>query len=124
MPERPKKKPRGSTNHLSDPNPIDAPPEPLVIHGAPSDEPEGPSKTQRKNQMHKLQALGERLVQLKEPYLLGLGLSDSLLDAITEAKRIKGHGAIRRQNQLIGKLMRDVDIEPIEKFFAARQFSK
>jgi ribosome-associated protein len=74
--------------------------------------------------MHQLQALGERLVQLKEPYLLGLGLSDSLLDAIAEAKRIKGHGAIRRQNQLIGKLMRDIDIEPIEKFFAARQFSK
>ena len=37
-----------------------------------------------------------------------------LLDAVLEAKRISKFGALRRQLQYIGRLMRDVDVVAIE----------
>ena len=42
-------------------------------------------------------------------------LPDVLVEAIREARCMRAHGARRRQMQLIGKLMRDVDPEPIQK---------
>jgi len=42
-----------------------------------------------------------------------MALSESLLDAILAAKTITAHGAMRRQKQLIGKLMRNTDPDPI-----------
>ncbi|PTQ81356.1 ribosome-associated protein [Nitrosospira multiformis] len=74
-----------------------------------------PSKTKRKKEMHALQDIGESLVQLDSKRLIELGLSDTLMEAVLEAKRIRKHGALRRQMQLIGKLMRDVDAELIRK---------
>lgn len=74
-----------------------------------------PSKTRRKKEMHALQDIGEQLVQLDHKRLLELGLPETLTEAIVEAKRMRKHGALRRQMQFIGKLMRDVDAEPIRK---------
>lgn len=74
-----------------------------------------PSKTKRKKEMHALQNIGESLVRLDSRRLIELGLPDTLMEAVLEAKRISKHGALRRQMQLIGKLMRDVDAEPIRK---------
>lgn len=74
-----------------------------------------PSKTRRKREMHALQDIGKQLVQLDHKRLLQLGLPETLTEAIVEAKRMRKHGALRRQMQLIGKLMRDVDAEPIRK---------
>lgn len=74
-----------------------------------------PSKTRRKKEMHALQDIGERLVQLDLKRLHELDLPETLTDAIIEAKRIRAHGARRRQLQLIGKLMRDVDAAPIQE---------
>jgi ribosome-associated protein len=73
------------------------------------------SKTRRKQEMHALQELGEELVGLKEDKLGELDLPDSLLSAVREAKHISKHGALRRQLQYIGRLMRDVDAEPIRE---------
>ena len=75
---------------------------------------ERPSKSARKRAAHAAQALGERLIGLKEADLARLPLPDLLRDAIREAKRIKARGGLSRQKQYIGKLMRDVDPEPIE----------
>ena len=72
-----------------------------------------PSKTKRKEQMHELQALGAALVELAESRLQAMRLEDALLKAVLEAKRIRSHEARRRQMQYIGRLMRDVDAEPI-----------
>jgi len=72
-----------------------------------------PSKTKIKKQMHDLQDLGEELVGLSKDQLAQLDIPESLRDAIKETHRIKKFGAIRRQMQYIGKLMRDVEIEPI-----------
>ena len=72
-----------------------------------------PSKTKIKKQMHDLQDLGEELVGLGKDQLAQLDIPETLRDAIKEIHRIKKFGAIRRQMQYIGKLMRDVEIDPI-----------
>ena len=72
-----------------------------------------PSKSARKREYLALQKLGEELVTLRESELLSMPLDEDLLQAVQEARRIKAHGALRRQKQYIGKLMRHVDPEPI-----------
>ena len=72
------------------------------------------SRTQRKNEDRALQTLGEELTVLPSDQLATLGLPDELLKAIAEARKIKSHGARRRQFQYIGALMRHVDPQPIQ----------
>jgi len=76
------------------------------------------SKSERKRRLLALQELGERLIALSEPDLASLSLDDSLYRAIRNAVSMKSHGALRRQKQLIGKLMHDVDPGPIETALA------
>jgi ribosome-associated protein len=71
------------------------------------------SKTQRKREMLELQTLGEDLTRLTEAQLSELELPERLLDAVLEARRISKFGALRRQLQYIGRLMREVDSEAI-----------
>lgn len=75
---------------------------------------ERPSKSSRKRAAHAAQALGERLIALKESDLVRLPIPESLLDAVREARRIKARGGLARQKQYIGKLMRDLDTAAIE----------
>jgi len=77
------------------------------------------SKSQRKREMTALQDMGEELVKLARGRLEKFDLPEPLLNAILEAQRLSSHGAIRRQMQYIGKLMRDVEIEPIAEQLAA-----
>jgi len=72
-----------------------------------------PSKSAKKREHLALQSLGERLIELAPDQLNGIGLDDILLDAVTAARSMRAHGALRRQKQLIGKIMRHVDPEPI-----------
>ena len=72
-----------------------------------------PSKSARKREYLALQALGEQLIDLTTDQLHSIELSESLLDAVLAAKSITTHGAMRRQKQLIGKIMRNTDPEPI-----------
>ena len=73
------------------------------------------SKSQRKREMHELQALGERLATLNDTQLATLDLSDKLRDAARDARSITAHGARRRHMQYIGRLMRLVDAGPIRE---------
>ena len=77
------------------------------------DAPAPPSKSQRKRESSALQDLGRALVKLPEDRVRRLDLPDTLRAAVLEAQRIQSHGALRRQMQYIGKLMRDVDADPI-----------
>jgi len=86
---------------------------------APDDEFERPSKTQKKRESHVLQSLGEDLLTLPADRLAPLGLPEILLDAVKAAKKITAHEGRRRQMQYIGKLMRNVDAEPIREAVAA-----
>ena len=71
------------------------------------------SKSARKREYLALQSLGERLIDLSAEQLAGISMDGQLLEAVHTAKSMKAHGALRRQKQLIGKLMREVDPEPI-----------
>jgi ribosome-associated protein len=79
-----------------------------------------PSKSERKRNAHEAQALGEELVKLKELDLKAFDLPESLYDAIVEARRLTSRAALVRQRQLIGKLMRGIDLEPIRTALASR----
>jgi ribosome-associated protein len=72
-----------------------------------------PSKTKIKKQMLELQALGEKLASLNKDQLKEIEMPDSLREAISEVKRMTKFGAISRQMQYIGRLMRDVETAPI-----------
>ena len=78
-----------------------------------SDEDLRPSKTKRKEAMHELQSLGTELVELSLGQLKRIDLPEELLSAVRECQKITSHGARRRQMQYIGKLMRNLDDEPI-----------
>lgn len=81
-----------------------------------------PSKTQRKKDAHAQQQLGQQLTQLSEHRLDELPLTDSLRAALAEFKRIPHkRGAVKRQLQYIGRLIRDCDTEAIEAELSARQ---
>lgn len=70
-----------------------------------------PSKNARKREQQALQDLGEHLIPLKNSELDAIGLNEELLRAVRAAARMKSHGALRRQKQLIGKLMRQADAD-------------
>ena len=72
-----------------------------------------PSKSARKREYQALQELGEQLIELGDDELAAIQTDDYLIEQVRQAKRISAHGASRRQRQLIGKIMREVDPEPI-----------
>ena len=76
-----------------------------------------PSKSQLKRNAHTLQQLGVDLLDIPESEWLTLKLPEALIMALKEAKRLHSRGARKRQLQYIGKLMRDVDPEPIQHYF-------
>jgi ribosome-associated protein len=91
-----------------------------MVHKAPTAPPpaeagtsERPSKSQRKREMTALQDLGETLLRLTAAELARLDLPEPLREAIGEMARIGSHEARRRHRQYIGKLMRQVDPEPL-----------
>ena len=84
-----------------------------------SDNPDFISKTRRKKQMHDLQAIGAALVKLSPEKLARIEMPEVLRDAVTEARRLTKHEAVRRQNQYIGKIMREIDAAPIAEQLSA-----
>jgi len=85
---------------------------------------ERPSKSALKRQSHELQDLGEALIGLPDAELDALPLPEKLRDAVLLARRITKHGGLYRQRQYIGKLMRQIDAEPIRAALAAHQETK
>jgi ribosome-associated protein len=87
-----------------------------------SDEPgaEPPSKSARKRAAHAAQQLGESLIALRDVELDALALPPKLSEAIRAARRISSRAAAARQRQYIGKLMREIDPEPIRAALTAR----
>jgi ribosome-associated protein len=76
-----------------------------------------PSKSQLKRDAHALQKLGTELLDLPESEWSQLNLPPDLVAALREAKRLRSHGARKRQFQYIGKLMRNLDPQPIQQYF-------
>lgn len=80
---------------------------------APPEDGSTPSKTRRKAASHALQDVGKALVALDPSRLADLGLPERLTDAVLAARGIRAHEGRRRQMQYIGKLMREIDAEPV-----------
>ncbi|MDP3137832.1 MAG: ribosome biogenesis factor YjgA [Burkholderiaceae bacterium] len=76
------------------------------------------SRTDLKRESTELQKLGEDLLTLRADLLARLELSEKLMDALADAKRITDFEGRRRQMQFIGKLMRQLEPDTLE---AARQ---
>jgi ribosome-associated protein len=72
------------------------------------------SKTDLKRESTELQALGEQLMTLRSDLFKPLPLSDKLIDALAEAKRITNFEGRRRQMQFIGKQMRLQEPETLQ----------
>jgi ribosome-associated protein len=63
--------------------------------------------------MTALQALGESLLRLSAAELARIELPEALREALAETARIGSHEGRRRQLQYIGRLMRQVEPEPL-----------
>jgi ribosome-associated protein len=81
--------------------------------------PPPPSKSQRKRDVEALQDIGRDLVRLPKDQLKKMELPEHLFAAVLECQRLSSHGALRRQMQYIGKVMREVDPDPIVEQLAA-----
>lgn len=87
----------------------------------PADSPDGveaPSKTRLKHQAHELQKLGMALAELSDARLERLQLPERLFDALMQYRQTRSHEGRRRQLQYVGKLMREVDAEPLREAVA------
>src|SRR5512134_938568 len=88
------------------------------FHEAEDDADLPPSKSQRKRDMHALQALGAELVKLRRDQLQRIELPDELREAVEFARRVTSHEGRRRHMQYLGKLMRQVDADAIRAAIA------
>ncbi len=77
------------------------------------------SRTDMKRESDALQKLGEDLLDLRSDLLARLQLSDKLLDALAEARRITNFEGKRRQMQYIGKIMRKLEESQVAAIHAA-----
>jgi ribosome-associated protein len=59
-----------------------------------------------------------RLTALRPAQLQRLQLPPDLLEAVLEAQRLRSGPAVARQRQFIGRLMRSLDPEPVERALA------
>ncbi len=78
-----------------------------------------PSKSQLKRDSTARQDLGKELIELPREQLKRLNLPPELMDAVLLGQTITAHGGLRRQRKYIGKLLRDLDPEPIRQELAA-----
>ena len=72
-----------------------------------------PNKTQIKREIKVLNQLGKELIELPESSLKKIPLSDTMLQAIQDAKRFR-RGAYQRQLRRIAALMQHEDVEAIQ----------
>ena len=75
----------------------------------------GPSKSQLKREADAKQALGVTLIQLSKSDLEGLDLPIALFEAVALAQTMRNDSSLKRQKQLLGKLMRQLDDEDYER---------
>ncbi|UCE70727.1 MAG: DUF615 domain-containing protein [Nitrospiraceae bacterium] len=73
------------------------------------------SRTEKKKEAQSLQELGERLLKVSRDQMNDIEMPEELYNAIEFARTIKSFGALKRQMQYIGTLMRKIDPGPIRE---------
>ncbi len=76
------------------------------------------SKSAQKRETHQRQAVGQSLVELTAAQIKRMDLPEDLREAVLTAQTMPQRGARKRQLQFIGKIMRNVDPEPITQQLA------
>ncbi len=71
------------------------------------------SKSELKRIAESKQLLGKELASLSADKLNEFSLPDELTSAIHAYQKMNSHSAMKRQMQFIGKLMRNIDTEPV-----------
>ena len=71
------------------------------------------SKTKIKKQMNDLQDLGLRLTRFSSDTLQKAGLSETIIQAAADYRKITSNAALKRQAQYIGRLMREASDEEV-----------
>ncbi len=77
------------------------------------------SKTDLKREAHALQELGRTLVELTPNDLKRVSMPEDLERAVMAARKMHQRGALKRQLQFIGKVMRKIDAEPVQASYNA-----
>ena len=80
-----------------------------------------PSKSMLKRASHELQALGQQLLDMPDSRLIEIDMPERLRDALAAYKKTRSFEGKRRQLQFIGKVMREVDPEPLREAVAQYQ---
>ncbi|MEJ2140878.1 MAG: ribosome biogenesis factor YjgA [Gammaproteobacteria bacterium] len=75
------------------------------------------SKTQVKRECHDLQELGEAMSKLEPAALDKIPMDDKIREAVITIRKMKKGGALKRQIQYVGKLLRNTDHEPIREAY-------
>lgn len=81
-------------------------------HTEPEPDPNNPSKSQIKRDYLELQEFALKILTIPVPRFDALEMDEELREAIAEMRRLSNLPARRRQAQYIGKLLREVDLEP------------
>jgi len=94
-------------------------------HSDQSQELEQPiSKSELKRQMLALQELGNKLVALSDSQLKQIDMPTNLYDSVHRARKITKHEGLRRELQYIGKIMRNINVEPIRDYIERLESGK
>lgn len=93
-------------------------------HDEDEDDASGPSRSARKRASEGLRKLGVELIDLRGELFNGLPIPPLLREAVVEARRMTAFGARRRQEHLIGKLMRQLEPETVEAIREALRVSR
>ncbi len=71
------------------------------------------SKSQRKRDAHELLDLAKKLIAMPESRLKRMPMDDDLREEIEFARRIRAHGARKRQLMTVGKMLRKRDTDEL-----------
>lgn len=82
-----------------------------------------PSKSQVKRDLNKLQDFGLRLLEITPARFDTLVMEDELREAVLEMRALPAN-ARRRQAKYVGKLLRDVDLQPFIREFPENRNQK
>ena len=74
-----------------------------------------------KRASQELQALGQQLLDMPDSRLIEIDMPERLRDALADYKKTRSFEGKRRQLQFIGKVMREVDSEPLREAVAQYQ---
>jgi ribosome-associated protein len=71
------------------------------------------SKSQRKRDAHELLDLAKKLIAMPESRLKRMPMDDHLREEVEFARRIRAHGARKRQLMTVGKMLRNRDTDEL-----------